>query len=178
MVDEYDQEQRAAICHTQWREKMSGNKAFTIIGCASGYEVQRKEHEGRSHLVVPVTFLVEGVHCNNKGCFYFSPEVIANSIRDWNGVPLPITHPEDEDGNFVSCNSAEVQDEYCVGRMFNVCMDGVKAKGEFWIDEERLLTKMAHSMSRSQRASRSRYLAHFSRSWSATHRACGTTNNI
>jgi len=87
--------------------------------------------DGRAHLVVPVVALVEGVH----NALFYSAEEIAKYVETWNGVPVPVFHPE-EYGQNATANSPEMIERQNIGRLFNVYFDpdGGKLKGEIWID--------------------------------------------
>jgi hypothetical protein len=92
-----------------------------------------EKHEGQDHLVVPVVMMVEGVHRGNAGPMLYEPGVYGTNPHLWNGVPLPVYHPTQEEA-FVSCNSPEVIEEFSVGRLYNVKMEEGKLKGEMWIN--------------------------------------------
>ncbi|MBU2249825.1 MAG: DUF2213 domain-containing protein, partial [Gammaproteobacteria bacterium] len=89
---------------------------------------------GSNHLVVPATILVEGVH--NK--LFYSAEELKNSAHLWNGIPIPIYHPKDENGIPTSANTPEITSQ-CAGRFWNTTFDPkVKGlKGEFWLDTKK-----------------------------------------
>ena len=95
---------------------------------------RRERFEGRDHFVVPVVILVEGVH--NKQ--YYPASELAKYPEAWNGIPIPIWHPE-VDGQAVSANTPKLVEQQCVGRLFNIKYDEGKARlvGEAYIDEEK-----------------------------------------
>jgi hypothetical protein len=139
VVDDFpEQDQRAAVCNSQWRRAQ--NSVITIENRASTYTVHNDTLEGRDHLVVPVTILVEGVHNGSNGPVYYPPEVLARTADAWNGVPVPVYHPIDKDGepSLESCNSPSVINRQVIGRLFNVHYFGGKVKGEIWLDSERV----------------------------------------
>ena len=96
----------------------------------SSYTTQRKNFEGRPHIVAPVVLIVEGIHNG----LYYSDSELSQFPNAWNGVPVPIFHPMDGD-NPISCNSPEVIEQNNIGRLFNVTHETGKLKGELWIDE-------------------------------------------
>ena len=99
-------------------------------------EIQYKEYMGRQHLIAPVVLLVEGVH----NAFFYPAEELEKFPASWNGVPLPIFHPEDEsNGMPVSCTDPEVMEKMVIGNLWNVIYDEAtrKLKGEIWIDIDR-----------------------------------------
>lgn len=98
-----------------------------------GANVQERNFEGRPHLVRPVVILVEGVHCGSGGCVLYTARELAASAPLWNGMPVPIYHPE-RNGEAVSANSPEVLANQCIGRIFNMKFEDGKLVGEIWVD--------------------------------------------
>lgn len=95
--------------------------------------IRLESHNGRDHLVAPVVAVREMVL---KGEF-LPAEEIANSVPAWNGRVLPIGHPTNDSGEFVSANSPAVHDEQGVGTFFEAdqAEDG-SLVGEVWVDVE------------------------------------------
>lgn len=103
------------------------------------YSIKIKKFEGRDHIVVPAVLLTEGVHNGSGGAIYYSAAEIAKFPGAWNGVPVPVFHPEA--GGFpISCNSPEVLESQNVGRVFGAMAveGGKKLKAEVWLDVVRL----------------------------------------
>jgi len=98
---------------------------------ALGTSLRRDSYDGRECVIAPVVLLVEGVH---NDLFYPADEIAATA-RAWNGIPVPIFHPE-RNGSYVSANSPEVISERSVGRMFNIRYDERyrSLKGDAWIE--------------------------------------------
>ena len=93
---------------------------------------RRATLDGREYLVARAVPILESV-LND----YFIPrEEIAAFVESWNGIPLPIGHPQNQYGDYVSANSPEML-EQSVGRFFHAQMDGAKLIGEVWIDVEK-----------------------------------------
>jgi len=105
----------------------------------SSYTTQLKKFEGRDHLVVPVVMLTEGVHKGSSGPIYYPAEEIAKFPGAWNGIPVPVYHPE-EGGFPISCNSPDVLEKQNVGRVFGAkaVENGKKLKAQIWFDIVRL----------------------------------------
>jgi hypothetical protein len=152
MKREYkDQDQRLAVCHSQARRTPKSNVASAAAATATvaehgqpisnlesllaNYTVRREMFDGRAHAVVPVVLLTEGVHVGSGGPTMYPADEISNFAHTWNGVPVPVFHPE-VDGQLVSCNHPEVMEAYNVGRLWNVGWDAGdgKLRGEVWID--------------------------------------------
>jgi len=100
----------------------------------SEYQIRRVERGGKERLVVPVVMMVEGVHNGNRGPLLHLAEEFGKSPEDWNGIPVTVHHPEDENGNNISANSPGV---VSVGEVLNAHMDeDNKLRAEVWLDEQ------------------------------------------
>lgn len=102
---------------------------------ATGYEITIVNHEGRDHWVVPVTMMVEGVHAGNHGPMLYTANELGSHVQAWNGIPVTINHPQNEDGIGISANAPSV---LYVGRVFNARMDGNRLRAEVWADINKL----------------------------------------
>lgn len=102
-----------------------------IIFKASADLVQKRTHSGRQYLIAPVVALRQGVL---NGALVLAEEY-SKFVEAWNGIPLPLGHPQASDGAYLSCNTPELL-AGCPGRFFNAHMDGDKLVGEMWIDIE------------------------------------------
>jgi hypothetical protein len=110
----------------------------------SDYTISRENYQGKPHIVVPVVMMVEGVHSGSHGPILHLAEELGAFPGAWNGIPITVQHPEDEDGNFISANSPEIIRNYAVGIVFNTRMEGNKLKADLWIDEQ-LITAISPS---------------------------------
>ncbi len=115
-----------------------GNKSIIgMVNACIEANAERRKFEGDDYQVVPAIALKEGVHSGSAGAAYYPGAEISKFAEAWNGVPLPVLHPIDANGNYVSCNTPETIEKQSVGRFFNVhCEDG-KLKGELWINIEK-----------------------------------------
>lgn len=97
--------------------------------------VRREQFDGKEHLVAPVVLLVEGVHTGSGGALFYPAEELAKFAAAWNGIPIPVNHPQ-ENGEYVSANTPKLLEDYSVGRLFGVNFDDAKKRlvGEVWID--------------------------------------------
>lgn len=102
----------------------------------NSYTIRTETHQGRTHVVVPVIMMVEGVHNGSHGPLLHLAEDLGRFPAAWNGIPVVIQHPE-EGGQYVSANSPEVIDDEKVGTIFNTRMEDGKLKAEAWIDVQR-----------------------------------------
>lgn len=104
----------------------------------SDYEVTLTVHQEKPHYVVPVVMMVEGVHSGSHGAVYHTIDELGKIPDSWNGIPVVIDHPEDEDGSSISANSPQVIDNRSVGKVYNTRVEGTRLVAEVWLDEEKL----------------------------------------
>lgn len=102
------------------------------------YEVKLTLHQKKAHIVAPVVMMVEGVHNGSQGPLFHEITELGKFPASWNGIPVIIHHPTDEEGNPVSANSPDIVDNEVVGRVYNTEVDGIKLKSEIWLDEDKL----------------------------------------
>lgn len=102
--------------------------AYLTFNSNTGGAAQRQDFDGRPHLVVPVTMIVEGVL---NGALV-TREVMRLHTDAWNGRPVPILHPE-ENGEYISANRADIL-QRCVGFIQNAHVEGDRLLGDAWID--------------------------------------------
>lgn len=108
---------------------MIERQSLTTHSTTTANYARREIHEGREHLVAPVTAIIEGV-LNGE----LAPaEEIGRYVNSWNGIPLPINHPT-KNNVPVSANSPDLIQSQSVGRFFNARFDGKALKGEIWVD--------------------------------------------
>lgn len=94
--------------------------------------VEVRQMAGEKYLVAPVVAVSEGVL--NGGFLPF--EEIQASAPAWNGEPVTVTHPSDENGDFLPASGDEsTVERYTFGRLLNVEADaeGRKLDGELWV---------------------------------------------
>lgn len=109
------------------------DQKLSFIALRQHFTPRRVQHEGRDHVIAPVVMLVEGVHAGSRGPSLYSAAVIARNPAVWNGVPVTIQHPTDQQGP-ISANSPHVIERQAIGKMYNVHWSAGKLKGEAWID--------------------------------------------
>ena len=116
-------------------------KLITHSIAASGYQAREDVLDGRTHLVVPVVMMVEGVHVGSHGAVLHQASELAQSIQAWNGRPVTISHPTttDAEGNIVnvSANSPDVLEQSAVGTIFSAFYSN-SLRSEAWLDLARL----------------------------------------
>ena len=107
-------------------------------------------YENQEYMVYPVIALVEGVH---NDLFYPKSE-IAKFPAAWNGRPVPVQHPKNKKGEYISANDPRVLEKQNVGFCFNFDVDDKdRLKGEVWINrskaiafDENLISQMNNNM--------------------------------
>ncbi len=107
---------------------------FNLAGRRSG-KLRREQLEGRTHLVVPCTMLVEGVVEGSGGPLLYLNEESGKDLDAWNHMPVVVYHPKKE-GNLTSAKHPDVVNTSKIGVLFNTTLDG-KLNTEVWCDEER-----------------------------------------
>jgi hypothetical protein len=105
----------------------------------NNYQIREESLEGRKHIVVPVIMMKEGVHNGSHGPILHQEQELSKYTEAWNGIPVTIQHPANEEGANVSANSPEMLETSTVGRVFHTHYnDGLRA--EAWLDVEKLQT--------------------------------------
>ena len=92
--------------------------------------------DGTDYLVVPDVTVGKPTTLDGG---YIPSDVWDATSDDWQNVPLPVGHPTDTWGNYLSANTPEIIDSTVVGRLFNAeyDADGDGLVGELWIDHEK-----------------------------------------
>ena len=101
--------------------------------------IREEKLDGINYLVAPVVMVKEQV-LNGE---LLPAEEIAKSAVGWNGRPVVVYHPKDDNGNDTIANDPDVIPKYEVGKVFNVVYEeeSTKLKGEVWIDISRAKRK-------------------------------------
>lgn len=138
MLEEYPRDQRSAICYSLWEGKTNNNMQQNIKTIQdNNYPIRTEIHQGEKHIVVPVIMMLEGVHHGSHGPILHLAEELSKFLEVWNGIPVPISHPE-VDGMGISANSPEIIDSQIVGRIYNTNFADGKLKAEAWLNEQKL----------------------------------------
>jgi hypothetical protein len=84
------------------------------------------------HLVIPCIAIKEGV-LNN---IFYSAQELETFANTWNGVPVPVNHPMNADGNHITANNTVCEATVNIGRFYNVEWDSdlLAIKGEIWLN--------------------------------------------
>jgi hypothetical protein len=95
--------------------------------------IKYTDFEGVKHMVIPVIMAQEGV----MNRFFYPSEEFEGWANTWDGVPVPINHPEIE-GVAVSAKSPRIQELNSVGYVFNSKYEDKKLKGEIYLNLEKV----------------------------------------
>lgn len=115
-----------------------GNAIIVQTTSNENYTIRHTTHQGKPFIVVPVIMMVEGVHRGSHGPLLHTIEDLGKFPGSWDGIPIVIDHPQDEEGNYVSANSPEIIDTKTVGRTYNTSVDGTRLRSEAWLNENDL----------------------------------------
>lgn len=96
-------------------------------------DVREEQLNGKTHLVMPMVMMTEGVHNGSQGPFYYPKTELEKAVPSWNHKPILIDHPRVKESG---CNP-KVINKQGVGVVLNTKWDG-KQRAEAWIDKERL----------------------------------------
>ena len=104
------------------------------------YEIRTTQHQGKQYIIVPVIMMVEGVHHGSHGPLLHTKEELSKFPEAWNGRPVVINHPMDEEGNGVCANSPELSEVAKVGVLYNTFFDDTICglRSEAWLDVNKL----------------------------------------
>jgi len=115
------------------------NNQLYVNTSNTNYTIREEIHQGRKHIVVPVVMMVEGVHNGSMGPLLHTAEELGKYPESWNGIPVVINHPVNNEGDNISANSPEIIDsEVTVGKVYHTHLVDTKLMAEAYLDEEKL----------------------------------------
>lgn len=79
--------------------------------------------------------IVPGVLPGSQGPLLYTSDEIGRNHMQWNGMPVTIGHPQDDNGRYVSARKPAVVDKYEIGRVYETNVAG-NLISEAWIDVE------------------------------------------
>ena len=120
------------------KRNKTGMKTYKLQ--QENYQMRTYKYNGKDHLIVPVIMMREGVHSGSHGPILHTTAELNKSVEAWNGQPVVIHHPQNEQGVYVSANLPKVREKEEVGIVFNTHMEEDKLKAELWLD----VTKMTN----------------------------------
>jgi hypothetical protein len=96
--------------------------------------VEKRVFEGKTHLVVPVVMAVGDRYMNG---IWYPSEILSNTAKYWNMIPLVVYHPKMGSYGYISAQAPELWEKHRIGFVYNVQFLNGKLVGECWIDEEK-----------------------------------------
>ena len=113
--------------------------------------LELKKFKGRDYYVVDVNLLVPGVLNGSQGPLLYTPEETEKSAPAWNGKPIVLEHPVNQDGQEVSALDPEVLDKVQLGFLASTTFNGkLGAKAWFDSEETKRLSPVLHSKLKSR----------------------------
>lgn len=106
---------------------------LTIVSNFRG-NLKRVTANGREFLVAPLTMIVTGVLNGSKGALYYPADEISRNVDAWNGMPLVVNHPTDDEGRPISARTPEAWTKYGIGHVHNSAFRRGKLVAEGWFD--------------------------------------------
>ena len=100
----------------------------------ANYQMRTYKYKGTDHLIVPVVMMREGVHAGSHGPLLHKAEELSKVTAAWNGQPVVIGHPKNEQGVYVSANLPDVREREEVGLVFNTRFEGDALKADIWLN--------------------------------------------
>lgn len=95
--------------------------------------LDRRTLDGREYAVAPVVAMVAGVRNGEL----LPADELSRFVTAWEGRPIPLRHPQDAEGNYVTANTPDAIEQQVIGSFFNAYTDGDRLKGELWIDVQK-----------------------------------------
>jgi cytochrome c556 len=109
-----------------------------VANLEKAYQHRVEMLDGVEHIVAPVVMIVDGVL---NGALV-TQEEYGRYVEAWNGVPVPVVHPE-KDGEPISANNPVTHNSQNIGFIFNSKVDSGRLVGEMWINT-RKATKLGY----------------------------------
>lgn len=107
-----------------------------LLSFTLNQKTERKTLRGREYIVAPLSMLVSGVLNGSKGPLLYPVDEIENNPDAWNGMPIVVNHPLDDNNTPISARSPQVLEEHGIGTVFNVRVENGTLKADGWFDVE------------------------------------------
>ena len=99
------------------------NLNINVKGLTKNVQTRIQFLHNVEYIVAPVNMIVEGVLPGSQGAIFYNADQIKLSEPYWDGVPVTINHPTDNNGNSVSARTPSVLEDYGVGQIYNTFFD-------------------------------------------------------
>lgn len=138
MLKDYpDQKQRNAVCYSAWErkgKKPNGNESFaTITANLDTSEVTTRKYKGKEYLVAPTVMIRTPIVMNG---LRYTAEEVQKFPAAWDGRPVTLFHPKDEEGDYVSANHSAVPEDVHLGMLRNTRFENGVLRSEAWVEKE------------------------------------------
>lgn len=133
---EYDDNKQAtAICYQSWKDKdkPKGNEMMPLVANIDPDLIREEVLEGTLYKVAPVVMAVEGV----MNDILYPAEELGKFVSAWDGRPVTLFHPKDDQGEFISANSPSVAERTKLGQLYHTRFETETLKSEVWINIEK-----------------------------------------
>lgn len=116
----------------------------TVVANFAG-RARRVSVGGREYLIAPLTLIVPGVLQGSKGALFYPEREVANSVNEWQDVPIVVRHPT-RNGQNISVHDADVLNRSGIGVVRNPTMRNRRLVAEGWfdIDKTRRVDRRVH----------------------------------
>ena len=109
---------------------MSERQRFAFKAQLEPDLVEMKTHDGQEYICAPCVAIVPGVL--NEALVPLS--VIEQTANAWNGAPIVINHPMNDEGVAISANDPDILANAGIGRLWYAGINEGRLKVEAWID--------------------------------------------
>lgn len=138
MLKDYpDQKQRNAVCYSAWErkgKKPKGNESFaTFAANMDTSKVTTKKYKGKEYLVAPTVMIRTPIVMNG---LRYTAEEVQKFPAAWDGRPVTLFHPKDEEGDYVSANHSAVPEDVHLGMLRNTRFENGVLRSEAWVEKE------------------------------------------
>lgn len=106
---------------------------FNITANRQNVQLEKRTLDGKEYLVGPIVLAKVGVMNRTL----MTLEEMAKHLPAWGDIAVPLSHPQDADGNFISAKSPEVLEQSVTGRFLEPFIENDMLKGDIWIDVEK-----------------------------------------
>lgn len=144
MAQGHDEQSASAICTKSLQDagediyvEASAERRTIVLRGAAG-KLRIAEMQGREHMVIPVTALLEAViwPVNAPTPEYIPYETLSSNLQAWDGRPVVLRHPI-EGAEHVGANTPKVLSAQGIGTIFKTRIEDRQLKMEAWLDTSR-----------------------------------------
>jgi hypothetical protein len=101
------------------------------------YALRIEVLEQQQYYVVPVVMMLEGVHHGSGGPLLHKAENLSQNTEKWNGIPVVISHPQNDQGEYISAYDEQALSRH-VGIIQNTRFEDGKLKADAYISVQKV----------------------------------------